>query len=721
MLQIGKVFHCVIASHLPITAYFFIRTLLLPHLTDHFTRDVGIMAAILVALSEPLAVMGTHSLVNSLLSVPTFVCVILIIRGCATDHNDKKTKNSNCGCLPYNKRSTDAADTALYSSISSSTTPLETRGYDTTPSLSVGNSTMCNNNGVHSVETSKSHKIRSKNQQIHKMNGSVHQPNSEYSSNRCPTIIDDRKRLKYPTKLNDILNKWCICYHRQANTIHRLNYYVLSNGATFMLLLCGCMLGIMIYMRIDLILLVPSLLAISVLSNHQVSSSSYQIIVVGLGALLGLMLGGYEDWLSYGIWFISPQQWFKFNVQKDLASVLFGRTDTMWYIKELMSNNNSLVLFTSCNVIVLTGLCISHVSSRHILFPPYYKVARVHIFLMLQTLCLLLLYSCMNHKELRFVHNALVLFLVTGALSLITILNTLTMLINKPFIPVFIKYFTLLGLLIYAHTAWIHFPSATNHTDYSWPYLGQWDSSDVNTCIDYVRRQHDVTGLYIDRSLHITGGYSLLHKDIPIFTLIHFEFQEFDKKCRVSINSRSVFTRSEFKSKVSVLGRISDFITVENTPLLLKNLLVSTEYNYWIVSGNIHALEFGFDEVYKAGKMRVLRRKTSDDINKRLFQIRHKIPQLQNTTILEYEVSWLRTFGLYSLALQRVRKVFDLETPSSARAYQLLMSCEIARGREEAAQAAYRSCISYHGDKQCTTPQPRIVLHHQYQLNLPQR
>ncbi|KAL5017622.1 hypothetical protein ScPMuIL_007211 [Solemya velum] len=61
----------------------------------------------------------------------------------------------------------------------------------------------------------------------------------------------------------------------------------------------------------------------------------------------------------------------------------------------------------------------------------------------------------------------------------------------------------------------------------NWTYRGDNDSSDLNQCLDFVSSQEDVTGLFMDRSVHTSGGYSVIHKDVPIVTLIHNEFYEF--------------------------------------------------------------------------------------------------------------------------------------------------------------------------------------------------
>jgi hypothetical protein len=75
---------------------------------------------------------------------------------------------------------------------------------------------------------------------------------------------------------------------------------------------------------------------------------------------------------------------------------------------------------------------------------------------------------------------------------------------------------------------WRRFPAARDRSNESWAYQRTWNSGDVNACLAYVSEQSDVTGVFSDSNLHATGGYALLHQDVPLFTMIMFEFVEFE-------------------------------------------------------------------------------------------------------------------------------------------------------------------------------------------------
>jgi hypothetical protein len=213
----------------------------------------------------------------------------------------------------------------------------------------------------------------------------------------------------------------------------------------------------------------------------------------------------------------------------------------------------------------------------------------------------------------------------------------------------------------------------------------------------------------------MTGVYSLMHKDVPLLIINKREFQEYDKKARVKVTSTDWFSPKR-QLQVSVIGRVSNFITIQNAPLVVKHLMENPKYNYLVIPKDDHITEQGFDEVFSSGNMRVMRRSKDKNVNENLRRLGDKIPLGTNATILEYEGSWLNTLGLHKLAIERLELALRLE-PGRIRSYQLLTICLGHVGQRRKAGVVYRACRQRFGQS-CDVPQPRVILYQDYVLKI---
>jgi hypothetical protein len=51
--------------------------------------------------------------------------------------------------------------------------------------------------------------------------------------------------------------------------------------------------------------------------------------------------------------------------------------------------------------------------------------------------------------------------------------------------------------------------------------------SDINQCLHFIGQSNNVTGVFLDGSIYMTAGYSILNHDVPLITLIHHEYHEY--------------------------------------------------------------------------------------------------------------------------------------------------------------------------------------------------
>ncbi|RUS70684.1 hypothetical protein EGW08_021560 [Elysia chlorotica] len=101
-------------------------------------------------------------------------------------------------------------------------------------------------------------------------------------------------------------------------------------------------------------------------------------------------------------------------------------------------------------------------------------------------------------------------------------------------------------------------------------------SSDLDTtlCMHYLSKQQDITGLFIDRNIKDTGGYSILHKNIPLLYLFGNDFVEFTnaslikeaRACVIGANVADIVKTSSI-DKIFDTNKDTDYTRVGKTQL----------------------------------------------------------------------------------------------------------------------------------------------------------
>ena len=686
-LQVARVFHGAVAAHLPLAVYYFASHLL--------SRDAAVLSAILTASSIPLAVLGTHPLVNSFLGPVVFACIGLIARLFATSRSQTSREDTrllnipdgNCTnqrCMPTTESTwTGAATTDVMQKTHSQSIDGMVYSYKN----------QTDGTAAKRDNTDSSHFIQ--------------QLEACVASNIANPMDDTKSVLPLLNKNGKIVTSK-LSGDRQ----------IVSSCGDMKLFICGVLLGLACYIRIDLILFVALTIALVLFcwrTNKLVQcTDTMQMAGNTLRSLIGgfavsLVLGGFDDYVTYGTWFMSPYRWFAFNIRNETANILFGCKTFFFYFQVIIVDDPlAIFLFLSvvmCMVLMAAGRI--HCATRD---------RNTGVSLNSVCVVLFILYSIKGHKELRFVHNALALYALCCANTIVLFYRSCCHSVprGKPYFKAGVYAIVfVVGLNCIAR-----FPRPSNGTSRHWSYLNVPDSNHVNDCLDFVGRQEGATGIFLDRSIHVTAGYSVLHKNIPVFTLIHYEFVEFDKGARkILYPNRLIFDGQAHSVNVSVIGRISEFISVKNSPLLLKRLINNPEYNYLIVKSDRRLVSFGYRQVYTSGTMRVVKRTDDKDENEALQKLAASIPIGSNGSTLEYEGSWLYSFGLDRKAVERLEAALVLN-PFLVRAYQLLALANIRLGRHEDAHSATQRCSRVHGAKTCRSPQHKVVLHSDYDIKV---
>ena len=155
-----------------------------------------------------------------------------------------------------------------------------------------------------------------------------------------------------------------------------------------------------------------------------------------------------------------------------------------------------------------------------------------------------------------------------------------------------------------------------------------------NQCLHYISQRNDVKGVFLEHPIYMTNGYTILLKYVPMFGLSIYILIGHSSR----LNLKSVYNQN---ISLSSFAYISDYVSLYNTPYLLKQLFSKPEYNYLAQQVDRQFVETGYNEVFRAGSAKFMKRHTTDESEAGLFQMASKTPLGQNQSILEYEGYWL--------------------------------------------------------------------------------
>ena len=459
---------------------------------------------------------------------------------------------------------------------------------------------------------------------------------------------------------------------------------------------CGFFVGIFIYIRFDLLVFYISLfLPVAIIHWCEVFSSFWRLMLIVFGFCIGIFVGITDDYYSYNSFIISPYQWFMFNVFKDFSSTFFGRSDVAFYMNHILLHN-----FSMFAMFLVT--CLTLVISIAKQDKTYTFRTKQTVGLLFSTTIIFISYTLKGHKEIRFLHNFIVLLMMIYSSTFMTIWQYLQAKFSFLNSKTATTSLSMLMLVLYAGHQWYIFPTVESFGD--WSYLNNRQSGHANECLYYVSQQRDVSGVFLDQSLHTSGAYSLLHLDVPLLTLIQKEFYEFNHDTKLHIQRLPkwpAIKKSPPDDIITVyaLCNISNYISIYNTPYLLKHLITRTEYNYILLKKTRQFINIGFKQVFESGSMKVLKRIGDPSSEKRLEIIAQQISPLSSFTseevagdVLLHEAHFLYSYGQYKLAEERLSIAARLKSPR-VEVYQLLFNLYRERGKEDKATFYWRKCV----------------------------
>ena len=465
----------------------------------------------------------------------------------------------------------------------------------------------------------------------------------------------------------------------------------------------GLLLSLCVYTRCDIVL-IPIFIALTCAKfsfRKLLNFLLYQPVFLP-GFLSGILIGGFYDRVCYGVWFVSPYQWIKFNLFHATSSVLFGKQSVTFYIENVLFSDS---LNTLLCVIMIMDLFVIQLLPRESANEKSPR-KQTNLVPFCVFLFLLLTYSLSSHKEIRFFHNGIVFMHMHLSSAILRLFKTVVNYANQKHGQYYCWFYLFLGFL--ASSRLFSFIQIQGKAISRWSYMGNNISQEVNECLYYVSQQNDVTGLFLDQPLYMTGGYTVLHKDVPIYALNMHEFFEFSRSSR--LRSANAFNQN---ISLSSFAYISDFVSVYNTPYLLKQLLSKSEYNYLVFGVDRQFVETGYNTVFQTGSTQVMKRQTTNESKAAILKMASNIRLGHNATILEYEGYWLLRYGLYKLAEGKLMFANRLDN-SRIGPYQLLIRLFHYFKQEDLVKNVLDACLVEHERSKCVSEYEVIKLHDGY-------
>ena len=388
-------------------------------------------------------------------------------------------------------------------------------------------------------------------------------------------------RNYYAKKNNDLAEQVSLETSKADMNSHHLQEYSFTTGdpnphriSVLSNVSCGIILSVAVYVRPDASLLV----GLALLGNHRISGTvsllrARSAWLLALSGVLGLVLAAANDTIFYGSPILTPLNWARLNVFSNTATTLFGVSGWYFYLHRVFLRDYSMcvasVVFVAaafisfCEWVVLQhGNKLSSCKIPYVGEMVYRQPTELPIFthrsLRVHISCVAIptaIFTCMGHKEERFLHDVVVLFLVAVSQVFLQVvdfvLNKLLYLTHRisrrswnhnnvdqsegrgretaHLLLVF-----LLSTLFVSYNIHIFGASFDNQRK-QWHKLSASSDLDTTMCMHYLSKQSDVSGVFIDRNIKDTAGYSILHKDVPLLYLLGNDFVEFTNASLIKV------------------------------------------------------------------------------------------------------------------------------------------------------------------------------------------
>lgn len=704
--QVWRVAHIVVSSLLPLAAYRLVRSVFR-------CRDTGVVAAMLAASSVFTNVVATHTLIHgflapilfsSLAGILSYLCpkedsvrnASACVANPSLGYSDRK--DSNClrkefhTSSPKENENIVLCDSSLLRMHSSELT--ETKDLS---SLGSGNGYLKENNNVQIKDFNQKSRGCSQGRQVfapvtrlvylcsnalcrvvkklifHSLSIrkftflsvifdrqsveeiQVHQVHEKSSKSSTKSSLPSSPNPSEGTGCRPTDNNCRRIQERKATSrLTSFDWKNLSVEVTRVLKLStyAFALSLCCYVRPDSALLIVGVVCLLVPWSHLLHAATSRRTVVGAvaGCLAGVLLGVCDDVYFYGFFTVTPWNWFWFNVASGVQAQLFGTDSIMIYLHELLWKNAGMRMLFAANVIALVLMIRpSQERTNKICF----RTEKTFRFISC-LLIMLVIFSLQGHKEVRFIYNAMVVYLCISAASIVSLTH---MFLKKlSFRAVSVAMVTIL----YAVSQWLDFPTPGDLSARTWTYRESMDSYDVSRCVRFISRQTDVRGVFINKHLYTFGGYTMLGHDVPILVRTFSGYHEYGFSARTKTTSRNWFGSSK-EISIATSSKVSNLFSDFNKPHLLLHLITHTEYNYLVLDVEDDFFQASFKEVYVHGPLKVLKRLGSKADETKLSALLPALKVTPSADILEKEAQELFAFGLKERADERYKEAQQIK------------------------------------------------------------
>ncbi|KAK7474442.1 hypothetical protein BaRGS_00034325 [Batillaria attramentaria] len=715
-----KVAHAFVSSTLPLAVYRYVIAVFRSH-------DTACLAAVFCAVCTHLYVLGTHTLVNSLLAPPVFFALAHLHNRMtsSTDKSELNEKGQN-GESVKNGHCSDSGTLKKFGSSRRKLSPKAKgnhvhkngqasqyhRDENFNIKKSFANGDSCHTQGKTTPGKNGKHAQRNGHAAT---NGKIH--NNDMNGDLHKNLVANGVRQPGTSHVSNAQSDWTsfsFCHARG------MIISFMSNVTA------GFVLGVCCYIRTDLAALVittPLLLVLDVIFTSWTRSFNLQqllpswrplrklfgdAIVSAFGVLLGVGLGVWEDFRCYGWGVVTPLNWYRFNVENDYSTAFFGQSSWDTYFFGIFFQNYGTVVLTFASVVcaavtVFRGSKQTKSSGRTLNDLGTVQTENATSWLVpaagvtVAWGFLLLLYSSKGHKELRFVHNVIVLVMVTCAAALNEGLARLAVARSVKLSILFV------GVVCFALSQWhdvTHLQENHGLKGNRLAFKQAGDTQDVNVCLHYLSSQNDVTGVFIDRNLYATAGYTILHKNVSIFTIFNNNFHEYSVDDRLVHTSRSLIGPQRNVS-VAYLSHLSNYVYSKNAQYAMKFVLEDPRYNYLVLLKERDLLQFGFGQpVFQYGAFKVLRRQNDPEVLAAQARLAANLMPVQNATILLHEADKLLWHGVWARAAERFKDTLRVD-PGVVAAYSPLAYCLKELGDFRGFESTLLQCYHQFGPEEC--------------------
>lgn len=650
-LMICKILNAGVTSLLPYTTFLFTRKLFRCH-------TAGVLSCALVLSGLHLSIICTHTLVNGFVAPFLFLGLTMCIP-------------SQEQCLAFRQIKTTFENSRHYDTLSDCNRNTVLNRHDR-------HFTYCGSDKDEECFDKQSGNHAKNEKGLHQngniVNGHCSVNNDAYQ-NGVKHTEDTRKKKERLTE--------------------SINVSITLNRSMYML--GGSLLGLMCYIRADNLLFCSfTLLPLYLISISNVKPSYLirKLIWISLGVTGIFIICVVDDFVQYGGLYVSPIQWFKFNILSGQAMKLFRSDNINSYFTVLCPDMLNAVLHTCLAAVVLVDvLCIT--SERD------WQRKMNFVATLLSFLLLYIVYSYFGHKEIRFMFNGFVLLSVLISYAMHTILIWLRKLNVKRYTVVLIACTVLSGLSLNTYQ---NFPSAGHATNSGLSHGDAEESKQVNVCLDMIGQTDDVTGVFVNSSIFNMAGFTILRRNVPLWVKLHNEYHLYNTTSDNRLNNNS---------GIKIIGDFSDFIHRSNTFDIIQMLSRDRTLNYVITETKLDKVSknLPYKRKAKCGNFALFKRySTTNTLSRRQIESMASPPSPE---VLEYEASWLITNGLFSKAISRIQRAFD-EGGSRVRLYQQLAYSYAYIGRSDKVPVITELCHKRHGAEECARSQEKVVLDKQY-------